>query len=147
MRLARSSARPPSGGRCTPACQRGFTLVELVMVMMLVAVITAMSAARFSDREPFAVQGAADQLVSGLRLAQATAIAQRRPIHVSLTGNPATLRTDHWRCRFPAVADGIDGTDISRLLMRIAEAGFDAVKTENLYAFDGDRGYSQAQGE
>ena len=44
-------------------------------------------------------------------------------------------------------ADGIDGTDISRLLMRIAEAGFDAVKTENLYAFDGERGYSQAQGE
>jgi Tfp pilus assembly protein FimT len=53
------------------------------MVMMLIAVITAMSAARFADREPFAVQGAADQLVSGLRLAQATAIAQRRAVHVS----------------------------------------------------------------
>jgi isocitrate dehydrogenase len=33
------------------------------------------------------------------------------------------------------------------LLMRIAEAGYDAVKTENLYEFDGIRGYSQAQGE
>ena len=31
--------------------------------------------------------------------------------------------------------------------MRIADAGFDAVKTENLHTFDGVRGYSQAQGE
>jgi hypothetical protein len=50
-----------------------------------------MSAARFSDREPFAIQGAADQLVSGLRLAQATAIAQRHTVHVALTASPAAL--------------------------------------------------------
>ena len=62
------------------------------MVMMLIAVITAMSAARFADREPFAVQGAADQLVSGLRLAQATALAQRSAVHVVLKTEPATLQ-------------------------------------------------------
>ncbi|MBN8224293.1 MAG: hypothetical protein J0L89_05695 [Xanthomonadales bacterium] len=36
---------------------------------------------------------------------------------------------------------------IAALLLRMAEAGFEAVKTENLYVFDGVRGYSQAQGE
>ena len=36
---------------------------------------------------------------------------------------------------------------IAALLVRIAEAGLDAVKTENLYEFDGVRAYSQAQGE
>ena len=36
---------------------------------------------------------------------------------------------------------------IAALLTRFAEAGLDAVKTENLYEFDGVRGYSQAQGE
>ena len=36
---------------------------------------------------------------------------------------------------------------IAALLLRMAEAGFEAIKTENLYAFDGVRGYSQAQGE
>lgn len=92
MRHALRHTGPPLGGLCACAArQRGFTLVELVMVMMLIAVITAMSAARFADREPFAVQGAADQLVSGLRLAQATAIAQRRAVHVGLTASPATL--------------------------------------------------------
>lgn len=92
MRTPRLPQRPPSGGLAACRRQRGFTLVELVMVMMLVAVITAMSAARFADREPFAVQGAADQLVSGLRLAQATALAQRRAIHVVLKADPATLQ-------------------------------------------------------
>lgn len=92
MRAQRTRLRPPSGGLCACRSQRGFTLVELVMVMMLIAVITAMSAARFADREPFAVQGAADQLVSGLRLAQATALAQRRAVHVVLATTPATLK-------------------------------------------------------
>lgn len=96
MRVLRTRLRPPSGGLCTcgaaPGLQQGFTLVELVMVMMLIAVITAMGAARFADREPFAVQGAADQLVSGLRLAQATALAQRRAVHVELATTPATLK-------------------------------------------------------
>jgi prepilin-type N-terminal cleavage/methylation domain-containing protein len=95
VRLLTAAFKPPLGGlvRCRSPRrgQRGFTLVELVMVMMLIAVITAMSAARFADREPFAVQGAADQLVSGLRLAQATAIAQRRAVHVVLTTTPAAM--------------------------------------------------------
>lgn len=57
-----------------------------------------------------------------------------------------------------AVAAGIAATDsaaeslatpyaISALPLRLADAGLDAVKTENLYTFDGVRGYSQAQGE
>jgi prepilin-type N-terminal cleavage/methylation domain-containing protein len=73
MRALRTATRPPPGGLCTGgrnrAREHGFTLVELMMVMMLIAIVTAMSAARFADREPFAVQGAADQLVTGLRLA------------------------------------------------------------------------------
>jgi prepilin-type N-terminal cleavage/methylation domain-containing protein len=92
VRSPHRARRPPRGGLAACRRQRGFTLVELVMVMMLIAVITAMSAARFADREPFAVQAAADQLVSGLRLAQSTALAQRRSIHVVLKPGPATLQ-------------------------------------------------------
>ncbi|MGD9387876.1 MAG: hypothetical protein PVI87_06580, partial [Gammaproteobacteria bacterium] len=35
---------------------------------------------------------------------------------------------------------------IPALLLRLAAAGLDVVKTENLYAFDGEPGYSRAQG-
>ena len=33
------------------------------------------------------------------------------------------------------------------LLGSIAAAGLDVIKTENLYTFDGERGYSLGQGE
>ena len=89
--------------------------------------------------------GAALQKLAGedFRLALIT----NRGVKVFPEGNPRTLCTDHWRCRFPALGESVDGQAISRLLMRIADAGLDAVKTENLYTFDGVRGYSQAQGE
>lgn len=75
------------------------------------------------------------------------ALITNRGVKVYPNGNPRTLRTDHWRCRFPLADARLGNRAISLLLMRIAEAGFDAVKTENLYEFDGVRGYSQAQGE
>jgi hypothetical protein len=31
-------------------------------------------------------------------------------------------------------------------MLQLAEAGLDVVKTENLYHFDGEPGYSRAQG-
>lgn len=75
------------------------------------------------------------------------ALITNRGVKVWPKGNPQTLRTDHWRCRFPMDDNRLGTRGISLLLMRLAEAGFDAVKTENLYEFDGVRGYSQAQGE
>ena len=38
-------------------------------------------------------------------------------------------------------------TQIVELLQRIDEAGFDFIKTENLYNFDGRASYSAVQGE
>ena len=69
-----------------------------------------------------------------------------RGVKVFPQGHPGTFCTDHWRCRF-LLAEGADRRALPALLLRIAEAGLDAIKTENLYRFDGERGYSLAQGE
>ena len=76
------------------------------------------------------------------------ALITNRGVKVYPRGLKQTTRTDHWRCRFVA-ADGHAATPqaICALLLRLAEAGLESVKTENLYAFDGVAGYSQAQGE
>ena len=90
--MSRKRCRPPSGGFCVGGRgARGFTVVELVVVMVLITVVTALGMARFADRDRFAVQGSSDRLVSGLRLAQATAIAQRQTVFVVVTATPATL--------------------------------------------------------
>jgi len=61
--------------------------------------------------------------------------------------------TDHWRCRFQTPGDGlnpgksIENAEIVSLLQRAHESGFDFIKLENLYRFDGKLGYSLAQGQ
>jgi prepilin-type N-terminal cleavage/methylation domain-containing protein len=59
---------------------RGFTLVELVVVMMLMGVLASVGVSRFVNRQPFEVQAGADQLLAALRTAQATALAQRATV-------------------------------------------------------------------
>ena len=59
-------------------------------------------------------------------------------------GAPETFCTDHWRCRFFAKTAGGNVThgQVLALLQRVADAGFDFIKTENLYNFDGKPGFS-----
>ncbi len=54
--------------------------------------------------------------------------------------------TDEWVCRF--TGEGVSYGDIMELLNKIhLEAGYEVIRTENLYNFDGKRAYSRAQGE
>ena len=63
-------------------------------------------------------------------------------------GNPDTFWSDHWSCRFEGDGNGaFNARHVAELLAALDAAGFDAVKTEGLFTFDGRRGYSLAQGE
>ena len=71
-----------------------------------------------------------------------------RGVKVYPGGIPETFWTDHWRCRFIPTGDaGISFSDVLRLLTSLHEASCDVIKTEHLYTFDGERGYSLGQGE
>jgi isocitrate dehydrogenase len=71
-----------------------------------------------------------------------------RGVKVWPNGFEETFCTDHWRCRFQAV-EGKAATkaDIIEVLNKAVEIGIDTIKTENLYTFDGVRGYSLGQGQ
>ena len=73
------------------------------------------------------------------------AIISNRGVKVWPGGHAETFCSDHWRCRFLGT-DTISQAQIVALLGRITGAGYDAIKTENLYNFDGERGYSLDQG-
>jgi len=71
-----------------------------------------------------------------------------RGVKVYPEGMPETFCSDHWRVRFfNAEESGITHAQILEILKQISELGFDFIKTENLYTFDGERGFSLAQGE
>lgn len=71
--------------------QRGFTLVELVMVIVIVGILAAVAAPRFFDANVFQSRGFADQVQAALRYAQKVAVAQRRFVCVAFTANSVTL--------------------------------------------------------
>ena len=71
-----------------------------------------------------------------------------RGVKVWPGGQPETFCSDHWRCRYLSTGGkGISHQQIVALLQSVGNAGFDFIKTENLYNFDGERGYSLDQGE
>ena len=71
-----------------------------------------------------------------------------RGVKVWPGGHAETFCSDHWRCRFLSDSEGggVSHPQIISLLKRFADAGFDFIKTENLYNFDGEQGYSLDQG-
>jgi len=62
-------------------------------------------------------------------------------------GNPDTYWSDHWSCRFESDGTPFTADHVVKLLSAANQAGFDVIKTEGLYTFNGERGYSLAQGE
>jgi isocitrate dehydrogenase len=75
-------------------------------------------------------------------------IVTNRGIKVWPDGFSETFCTDHWRCRFQhPKGEKVSNTDIIELMQSAEQHGFDVVKTENLYSFDGKRAYSLAQGQ
>ena len=71
-----------------------------------------------------------------------------RGVKVWPGGHAETFCSDHWRCRFLCENKGgtVAHRQIVSLLERVARAGYDFIKTENLYTFDGELGYSLDQG-
>lgn len=71
-----------------------------------------------------------------------------RGVKVWPEGMPETFCTDHWRCRFKATAgQALSSSDVIGLLRGLADAKIDFIKTEHLYDFDGQPGYSLGQGQ
>jgi isocitrate dehydrogenase len=88
------------------------------------------------------LEGAADSC--GWKLKMIT----NRGVKVYPGGIPETFATDHWRCRFVMPAGGPTDFDaVLELLAAVHAAGCEVIKTEHLYTFGGERGYSLGQGE
>ena len=71
-----------------------------------------------------------------------------RGVKVWPQGLPETTCADHWRCRFLwQGGDAPSHADVLALLGRVAGEGLDFVKTEHLFTFDGQPGYTAGQGQ
>jgi isocitrate dehydrogenase len=98
-------------------------------------------------------KGSANDLGAGLSRLNGEGLKlmmiSNRGVKVWPGGHTETFCSDHWRCRFlPESGEGkVSHAQVISLLGRVAGEGYDFIKTEGLYTFDGQRGFSLDQGE
>ncbi len=84
------------------------------------------------------------KLNNGIELTMIT----NRGVKVWPNGFDETFCTDHWRCRFEdKVGQTVPQSTIPAIFNKAVDEKIDIVKSENLYEFDGKKGYSLGQGQ
>ncbi|MBI2319723.1 MAG: GspH/FimT family pseudopilin [Betaproteobacteria bacterium] len=83
--------KPRIGARKLDRTPRGFTLVELVMVLIIVGVLAVVALPRLNLGGSFSARGYADQVKARLQYAQELAVAQRRNVCVAVNAGAGTL--------------------------------------------------------
>ena len=82
--------------------------------------------------------------LNGLSGAMELKVLSNRGVKVWPEGQPGTFCSDHWCARFKGASDHGDVLD---KLSAVKGAGLDFIKIENLSTFDGEDGFTKAQGE
>jgi prepilin-type N-terminal cleavage/methylation domain-containing protein len=71
---------------------RGFTVVELVVVLMLVGILSVVAVSRMASKDLFTQRASADELAAAMRQAHKRAIAQRGAVTVSIDTAAGVVR-------------------------------------------------------
>jgi MSHA pilin protein MshC len=89
---ARARAIPAGGAAARRHAQTGFTLIELVVVIVIAGIVAAVAGPRFFDDKTFQARGYYEELTAALKLAQRLAVASGCPVRVQITGSAYEAR-------------------------------------------------------
>ncbi len=80
-----------AGGRLNQRFLKGFTLVELITTILIIALIAAVGSSLFFNINVFRQSGFYDETISAVRYAQKYAVASGCAVQVRVSGNGYTL--------------------------------------------------------
>ena len=72
----------------------GFTMIELIAVMVIVGVVSVAAVGKFMSPDLYALQAARDQTILCIQGAQQLAMTQARSVRVLLSGSTLDVRKD-----------------------------------------------------
>ena len=125
--------------------RQGFTLVELIVILILVGILAIAVLPRFANRADFDARGYFDATASILRYAQKSAVAQRRTVCVNFGADSSV--TLMLNANFGATCNtalaGPDGT-APYALIAPPGVGFDAQPTNFTFLASGAASQGQA---
>lgn len=115
---------------------RGFTLIELIMVLVLLGILAAYAAPRIFNRGDFDARGMHDMSMAYLRYAQKTAIAQRRTVCMTLSSSGISLKVsmaaNTFGCASATAMNGPDG----KAALSVSGVSYSAFPSPD-FSFDG----------
>lgn len=80
---------------CTHRPNSGFTLIELIVVMLIIGILAVVVLPRLDLLTGFDETGYRDKVKAALEFARKSAVAQRRNVRVALAANNLTLTIDN----------------------------------------------------
>lgn len=78
--------------------QAGFTLMELIVIIVIISTLAIFAAGRFDDDDGFDTRGYYDELTSATRFAQRYAIASGCDVQITIASNSYALTTQDAIC-------------------------------------------------
>lgn len=79
---------------------RGFALIELVVIIVIIGILAVFAAGRFTNEESFSARGYYDELVSATRFAQRYAVASGCTVRIQINASDYAVTTQHANCGF-----------------------------------------------
>ncbi|MGK0248537.1 MAG: MSHA pilin protein MshC [Oleispira sp.] len=77
--------------------QQGFTLIELITVIILLGILSVFAVSRFPSSQSYSTTIISNQLIASIRLAQQTALSRASVDSVNHTQLHVTGGNDYWR--------------------------------------------------
>ena len=93
--------------------QKGFSLIEMIVIIVIISVLAVFSIGRFADEESFSARGYYDELSAATRFAQRYAVSSGCTVQINITLTTYAVTLQDASCGVGTAVQGPTGANFS----------------------------------